>query len=361
MASIQKRVLSNGAESWRVLWRQDGKQRNLTFVEPAGAHRFKDHLERFGVAEAMRLVDIEEGGRQEVTLADWCTAHCDALTGVEDETIKKYRSYIRNDLADIGVLPLSSVTDVTIGRWIKEMHAAGASAKTIKNKHGFLAGALNRAVAAGRIDRNPCGSTRLYRSDSDEMVFLERDEFDLIHFHMTDRWKPLFLWLVSTGMRFSEATAITVGDVHQGEATARINKAWKYSTDGRKLGLTKSRKGQRTINLPPQVFEVIDLSRDRATLLFDTQTGGSITAQLARNKGWLPARTKATAAGLTKEPRIHDLRHTCASWMINAGVSLPVIQAHLGHESIQTTVDRYGHLDRNAGKTAAAAIAKMLG
>jgi integrase len=46
--------------------------------------------------------------------------------------------------------------------------------------------------------------------------------------------------------------------------------------------------------------------------------------------------------------------------MINAGVPLPVIQAHLGHESIQTTVDRYGHLDRTAGKVAADAIAKMM-
>lgn len=240
------------------------------------------------------------------------------------------------------------------------MHAAGASAKTIKNKHGFLAGALNRAVNAGKIPKNPCNSTRLYRSDVDEMVFLETGEFDLIHDRMTDRWKPLFFWLVSTGMRFGEATAITVGDIHRGDATARINKAWKYSTDGRKLGLTKSRKGQRTINLPSQVFDVFDLGRDRAALLFDTQSGGSITAQLARNKGWLPARTKAVAAGLAKEPRIHDLRHTCASWMLKSGVGLPMVQAHLGHESIQTTVDRYGHLDRAAGKTAADAISKML-
>lgn len=191
------------------------------------------------------------------------------------------------------------------------------------------------------------------------MVFLELDEFDLIHDQMTDRWKPLFFWLVSTGMRFGEATAITVGDIHQSDGTARINKAWKYSTEGRKLGLTKSRKGQRTINLPTDVFEVIDLSRDPVALLFDTQSGGSISAQLARNKGWLPARTKATAAGLRKEPRIHDLRRTCASWMLNSGVGIHVVQSHLGHESIQTTVDRYGHLDRTAGKTAADAISNM--
>jgi integrase len=47
-------------------------------------------------------------------------------------------------------------------------------------------------------------------------------------------------------------------------------------------------------------------------------------------------------AGLTKSPRVHDLRHTCASWMIAAGVPLPIIQQHLGHESIQTTIGVYG-------------------
>ena len=40
---------------------------------------------------------------------------------------------------------------------------------------------------------------------------------------------------------------------------------------------------------------------------------------------------------------MHDLRHTCASWMIQAGVPMPVIQQHLGHESIQTTIGVYGN------------------
>jgi integrase len=47
--------------------------------------------------------------------------------------------------------------------------------------------------------------------------------------------------------------------------------------------------------------------------------------------------------------------------MIQAGVPLPVVQAHLGHESITTTVDRYGHLDRTSHEAAAAAIAAALG
>ena len=47
-----------------------------------------------------------------------------------------------------------------------------------------------------------------------------------------------------------------------------------------------------------------------------------------------------------KRPRVHDLRHTYASWAIRSGTPLPVIQRQMGHESIQTTVDTYGHLVR---------------
>jgi integrase len=53
---------------------------------------------------------------------------------------------------------------------------------------------------------------------------------------------------------------------------------------------------------------------------------------------WTPAVQRARDAWLTKNPRIHDLRHTCASWLIAAGRPLPAIHQHIGHESITTTV-----------------------
>jgi integrase len=65
-------------------------------------------------------------------------------------------------------------------------------------------------------------------------------------------------------------------------------------------------------------------------------------------------------AGLTKSPRAHDLRHLAASWMIAAGVPLPIIQQHLGHESIQTTIGVYRHLDRRSAQVAADAIGSAL-
>ena len=61
-------------------------------------------------------------------------------------------------------------------------------------------------------------------------------------------------------------------------------------------------------------------------------------------------------------PTPHDLRHTCASWMLNSGVvPLSTVSRHLGHENIQITVDTYGDVDRDSFKAAADVMAKLLG
>ena len=73
---------------------------------------------------------------------------------------------------------------------------------------------------------------------------------------------------------------------------------------------------------------------------------------------WVPALARAKEAGLTKKPRVHDLRHTNASWLIQAGIHLTVVQRDLGHESIQTTSDRYGHLDRPSSRVVAHVVSK---
>jgi integrase len=119
--------------------------------------------------------------------------------------------------------------------------------------------------------------------------------------------------------------------------TCRINKAWKYSGDYRpEIGPPKTKKSIRTISLPPAALDVIDLTAPG--FLFTNGAGNPARAQEFFNGGWKPGRDSAMRAGLTKSPRVEDLRHTSASWMIQAGVPLPVIQQHLGHDSIQTII-----------------------
>lgn len=358
VASIhaQKNRIGN---TYRVLWRHDGRQRSLTFESLPAAERFKTLLEDHGPDEALRIIELDEIGRHVPTVTEWLYTHIDNLTGVQPATLARYRTYVTRDIDPVfGCMPVSAVTETTIARWVQQL---GGSGKTISNKHGFLSGAFNAAVRARVMASNPCQGRRLPHTRVAETVFLTPPEFVLLRDHIErDRWKNLATWLVTTGMRFSEATALTAADIDAEARTCRITKAWKYSGDYRPaIGPPKTRKSIRTISLPPAALEVVDLTAPG--FVFTNSAGNPVRAQEFFNGGWKPGRDAAMKAGLTKCPRVHDLRHSCASWMIAAGVPLPIIQQHLGHESIQTTIGVYGHLDWRSAQVAADAIGSALG
>lgn len=151
------------------------------------------------------------------------------------------------------------------------------SGKTIANKHGFLTGALNAAVRDGKIKANPCDGNRLPRWDREEMVFLEREEFQLLLAALPEYWRPLVEFLVASGCRWSEATALNPGDVDLAAGTVRIRRAWKTGDGGYTLGVPKTKKSVRTINVPKRVLGLLDL------------TGGGCSPTPATAKGSSPA------------------------------------------------------------------------
>ncbi|WP_454044382.1 tyrosine-type recombinase/integrase [Cellulosimicrobium sp. Marseille-Q8652] len=135
------------------------------------------------------------------------------------------------------------------------------------------------------------------------------------------------------------------------------------------LGAPKTTRSRRTIALPPQV---VDILARRVTgmapedFVFTNTAGRPWRRNRWHETVWQPAlraanQHNATPRPLGKTPRVHDMRHTCASWMIRAGLPLPVIQRHLGHESITTTVDRYGHMEPAHLAMAAGALGAALG
>ncbi|GEE00164.1 site-specific integrase [Gordonia spumicola] len=367
MASIRPHRAANGVVTYRVLWRQDGRQRGLTFTDLTSAERHRGNIERIGASAALDMLGIADSG--ELTLREWLDDHVANLPGIIEGTRRQYRRYVAHDLADLGRLPLAAVTEAAVAQWLQGMEQpVGAdgkpgkrpSSKTLQNKHAFLSGAMKAAVRAGKIDRNPCDGQRIMRSERREMVMLTRAEFDKVHATIgRELWADLALWLVSTGMRFGEATALAPSAIDLDEGTCRITRAWKRGKDGWEIGPPKSRRSVRTINLPPQA---VDIARrriaDGGDLVFVVSTGARCRQQNFFNEGWAPARG---VLGTDRVPRIHDLRHTCASWMIGAGVPLVVVSRHLGHEDITTTANVYGHVDRESGAAAAAAIGRVLG
>jgi integrase len=171
------------------------------------------------------------------------------------------------------------------------------------------------------------------------------------------RFRPLLLTAIFSGLRASELRGLKWADVDlkRGELHVR-QRADRYG----KIGRTKSVAGERTVPLPPMVVTALQehwlASRDKKNglgLAFPNSKGGIDHRISIVERGLHPAQVAAGVVdqdGKAKYPGLHSLRHFYASWCINrrvdGGLELPLkmVQARLGHASIQMTADRYGHL-----------------
>jgi integrase len=369
MASIRVRQRKDGTAYTSVLYVHQGKQTSSSFNDPAEASRFKDVLDRLGPAEALRIWKAVRPSDSH-TVGSFIAQQIGALSGVEKKTLAEYQRYLARDIEPaLGHIPLSTLARSDISRWVNTMSDAGASGKTIQNKVGFLSGCLNAAVGEGLMTANPAAGVRLPRTIRREMTFLTPEEFALLRISFTPRWRPLLDFLVASGCRFSEATALMPRDVDRANNTVRVSRAWKRvpGSGERKyeLGQPKTRRSIRTINVPASVLEQLDCSRE---FVFVNSDGGPIRIYSWRTNVWVPSLAKARSKDpknpdklvLEKPVRIHDLRHTCASWLLAAGVPLITVSSHLGREDSSVTAKIYGHLDRTAGQAAAAAMAELL-
>ena len=349
MASIRQRERKDGSAYWAVLYVLNGKQTSSSFNDHAEAVRFQELANKTSPAKAVEVWAATTPSADGFTVASWCTHHVDHLTGVNEATRIRYRRYIVNDIASskIGPLPLSALTNADVAQWLNSLTGA---AKTAANKHGFLAGTLNAAVRAKHLSANPCDGNRMRRDAPSEMVFLTHEEFALLHSCVSEHWQPLVEFLVASGARFGEATAIKPGDINLAEGTVDIRRAWRYvAGEGFQLGPPKTKRSVRTIDVAANTLAKLDLTGEwvftNSGRSANGRHGGPVRGPNLYSNVWRPAMARAKLLGLTKQPRVHDLRHTNASWLVQAGVPLPVVQRHLGHESIQTTIDRYWHLD----------------
>ena len=141
------------------------------------------------------------------------------------------------------------------------------------------------------------------------------------------------------------------------------------------IGRPKSEAGERSVPLPPMVVNTLrewKLACPKGDLVFPNGNGRVENHSNIVQRGLMPIEIAAavvTENGKAKYPGLHALRHFYASWCINrrvdGGLELPlkVVQARLGHASIQMTADRYGHLFPSAdgGAELAAAEKAFLG
>jgi len=372
VASVTPRRNKHGDVSWRVQFRmgQPARMKQETFAGDGAekaARQFGALVDRVGPDAALAVLEARNGAADGIpTLGEFTDRYLDPdsgiLTGVQADTRRDYRNIATKSFVPIlGDLPIDSIGKTDIGRWIswQESQESGRSkgqpisAKTVRNYHALLSAILAAAVEAGYRTDNPAQGAAMSRGRRHEAVFLSPTEFyTLLHF-IPACYRPFVRFLVLTGMRWSEATALERRDVSRTTtpSTVSVSKAWKKDNT---IGPPKSEKAYRTLPLRPDLVAGLTLDGDGGSLLFQgRQNGGRLWYGPFLDRIWNTAVGKAMdadaceAAGrqrLPRRPTPHDLRHTYASWLIAQGAPLNLVQRNLGHEKITTTVDTYGHL-----------------
>lgn len=373
MASVHARETPSGDVRWRVQYRVNGRQRVKTFTTEKRARDWAA-IADIDVEGAERLLRSPETARER-TVSEQVAHHIEHLPRITDGTRSDYHSYAR-DLDDLlGAIPLSALTRDQVTRAMMRLRTErGMAHRTIKHRHSLLSAALKSAVRADLLMRNVAEGVELPRDDlesTSEMVFLTTEEVTQLIMCTDLHYRPLVCLLVGSGMRVGEATALQVRDVDLEGRTARIARAWKH-TDGKghQLGLPKSARSRRTVHLGSlvELLRPYVEGRPPEAWLLTNKRGGPIRRNGFYDGPWTDAvhrfagdrrvvgeepvrgpdgkmrRPITWEPGPGKRPRIHDLRHTYASIKIREGKSLTWLQRQLGHESIMTTSDTYGHL-----------------
>lgn len=367
MPSVITYVAKNGTKSYRVRIRDvAGRQTTETFPTKHAAELFAMQVKALGAVQAIRERDRRDAVSTHYvpTLREWYHTVMDTLKpGITEGTRSDYDKLAnRIMLPLLGDYRLDQIDRTVDAAFIRALesaprlnnrgnHAGGfLSPKSIRSHHGLLSDLLNMAVIEEKIRSNPCRGARLPRAgeqNADEARFLTHSEWEAIYKALPENRRALPLFLVGTGLRWSEATALEVRHVDLDRGTVRVVQAWKKARKGgtRSLGPPKSAKSRRTVMLAAQVVEALRPlveGQPSNALVFRASRGGAIWGSSYHYRVWGPA---CVAAGvINPRPRLHDLRHTHASWLLEQGVSIEQVQDQLGHEHLETTRKVYGSL-----------------
>lgn len=354
--------------TWRVRFRHRGRQTTETFTTRREAEAWLSVLEAHGPETAVRL--REEGAvDDDPTIAEITAQWLDwkALEVRSDRTIADYAATIeRHVLPTFGSTPANHVRPQDVQQWIDTMRKDGASPKSLRDRHALLHATYKWARQRALTAADPCEHTKLPKRQAQAPKALTRTEWARLLPALRDidpGAADLAQFLVATGLRWSEATALTGSDIDDGPVLhVNVNHVQRRMADGtiQRTADTKSAAGVRRIAVDPATATIV---RAHITgpdnLVWTTSRGNMWRYPNYRERFWMPA---VEAAGLAaRNPTVHWLRHTHATWLLQSGVAtLQDIQRRLGHASITTTVDTYGRQLADVRPEALDAFSAML-
>jgi len=314
-------------------------------------------------------------------------AYADRYLRDAEHTLKRstwmdYESNVKLHLKPaFGNRPLGQIARAEVKQLALALRRSGLRPKSARKIVGTLSTILSEALDDDLIESNPCLQLRkVYRSPDfaegepgaavnpptrDELAHLLATARD----HTVQRGDvalqpfrshyPLLLLLARTGLRVGEAIALKWGDVDWRGGFIEVQRAYvrgqlttPKNHKARRVDLSQQLKGtleelyrdrfERIVAIDAEAQAALEADRAAAleAWIFPDTAGGLMDADNFRHRVFMPL----LKAAELRHIRIHDLRHTYASLLIEAGKELQYIQQQLGHHSAAFTLSVYGHL-----------------
>lgn len=321
----------------------DGIRRTaaITFDSRADAERWLSKIE--DDLRQQRWVDPHEG---KTLVGDWALRYMASRVDLKPKTVVTYDNLLRNRiLPAFGRRQLARLRPIDVQEWIAGMQGAGLSASHVRQASHLLGGIMKAAVAEGLIAASPCDAVRLPRMRHREIVCFTAAEVERIAEAVRQPYDLAIYLLAYGGLRFGELAALRRDDCDLDRQRLRVDEAVSDLSGQLHYGPPKNHQ-RRYVTIPPflctKLAEHLDnlVERDQRAFVITSPGGQPLRYNNFYRRFWIRALRDAGIA----HAGIHSLRHTCASLLIEQGAPIKAVQAQLGHQSAELTLDRYGHL-----------------
>lgn len=262
---------------------------------------------------------------------------------IREVTMKKYKltqAWLRKLIPGLRLSDFDRISYQKLINRYAEYHER----QTTMDFHHQLKGAILDAVDDGLIQRDPTRKAIIKGRQPRKKKTKYLNQFELhavladLKLDKTPSWDWLILLIAKTGLRFSEALGLTPADFDFVHQTLSVSKTWNYKNGGGFVP-TKNTSSVRKVQLDWQLIMQLStllkgLPEDKPIFVNGKVYNSTANHALARH---------CKRAGVPVIS-IHGLRHTHASLLLFAGVSIASVSKRLGHASMNTTQDTYLHV-----------------
>lgn len=293
----------------------------------------------------------------EYFLDKWLNEIC--VSSLRPSTFNLYQGILRKHIYPaIGKTLLCQLTPVQLQTLYNSKIKAGLSASRVKHMHAILHKALSYALKWGYVSYNVSDLVEKPKQRKKEMTVLSKEQVDkFLSSAKEDRFYPLYVLALTTGLRQGELLGLRWDDIDFGQETVSVQRTVKEEKGKLVIGEPKTKSARRTVTLPKLAIKVLKEHRKRqlqkgflsSGYVFTDSQGGLVRATNMVRRSFKPLIKEAGVP----EIRFHDLRHTHATLLLQQGVNPKLVQERLGHSSIGLTLDTYSHVLPNMQKQVA--------